>query len=450
MNFRTLILTCLPLILLCPPTPVRSQDSLSFTLLQAQEYAYDNNYDLKNSRYDVQIAIKMVKENTAIGLPQISGSVFFMDYIDRPTSLIPNFFDTSQYAPKYIEVQFGTKYNLTGSLDLSQLLYSGQYLVGLQTARAYLETEKQMDVKNQIDVRDLVAEAYIAYLIVNESLKILDSTYRTVDQMVGEATVFFEQGLIEQLDVEQLNLNKSTLEANLITTQNLKLIAYNYLKFLLGLKDNQQIRLTDDLDFFITKINRDYLMNSPFDYNFNIDYQLLKKQEHLVFMQYKLAKTAYQPTLAAYLSLSENAQRESFNFFKSDQPWYLTINWGILLNIPIWSSGSRKYNVDQAKLEVDKMKVMDEKVKTSLKIQVETVRNDFNKSYLVFLNKKQSLRTAGKIYEQTVIKYRQGLASSTDLNQRYNQFLITETEYTQAMFDLLKANIRLNKLLEKV
>ncbi|MFH1161028.1 MAG: TolC family protein, partial [bacterium] len=103
----------------------------------------------------------------------------------------------------------------------------------------------------------------------------------------------------------------------------------------------------------------------------------------------------------------------------------------------------------QAALNVDKMKVLDEQTRTSLQLQVETVRNAFNKSYLVFLNKKKSLQTASKIYEQTIIKYRQGLASSTDLNQKYNQFLVSESDYIQAMFDLLKSDIALSKLLEK-
>ena len=52
-----------------------AQTPLSFSLKQAQEYAYEHNYDLKNSHYDVEIAKKLVKENTAIGLPQIDGSI---------------------------------------------------------------------------------------------------------------------------------------------------------------------------------------------------------------------------------------------------------------------------------------------------------------------------------------------------------------------------------------
>ncbi len=425
-----------------------AQTPMSFSLKQAQEYAYEHNYDLKNSRYDVEIAKKLVKENTAIGLPQIDASLLYVDYLARPTSLIPG--DFFGQPGQDIAVQFGTKYNATISGQINQLLYSGQYLVGLQTAKAFLETEKQKDVRNRIDVRDLVAGAYIAYLIVNESIGILDSTFHIVNQMVEETREFYKSGLMEQLDVEQMELNKATLEANLITTRNQEVIAYNYLKFLLAIEDEQEIVLTDSLGFFLERINQDYLMNTPFDYNYNIDYKLLKRQEHLVYMKYRLTKTAYQPSLAAFMDFSTNAQRNSWNFFNSSEPWYGNVNWGISLYIPIWSSGSRKYAVDQAKLEVDKMKVMDEKVRNSLKIQVETVRNDFMNSYLVFLNKKQSLKTAFKIYEQTVIKYRQGISSSTDLNQKYNQFLITETEYTQALFDLLKSNIALSKLLEKV
>ena len=293
-----------------------AQTPMAFSLKQAQEYAYEHNYQLKNSRYDVDIARKLVLQNTSIGLPQLNASLTYMDNFLRPTSIVPNFFDTTGQAPPW-EIQFGTRYNATFSAQLTQLIYSGQYLVGLQTARAYLETEKQKNVLAQVDVRDLVSEAYIAYLITDESLKILDSTFRTVSQMVSEAQEFYKNGLMEQLDVEQLDLNKATLEANLITTRNQKVIAYNFLKFLMGVADNQTIVLTDTLEYFLQQINRNYLMNSPFDYRYNVHYLLLKKQERMVWLQYKLAKTAYQPSLAGFFNFSTNAQRQDWEDRKS-------------------------------------------------------------------------------------------------------------------------------------
>ena len=432
---------------------VNSQTPLKFSMVQAQEYAYQNNYDLKNSVTDVVIAGKVVKQNTSIGLPQINGSIDFLDNLAIATQIVPNFLsflDTTGHAPKTLEFQFGLKYNLTTKAQLTQLIYSGQYLVGLQTAKAYLETVKQQNLKDKMDVRDMVANNYLIILMLKEQTKIMDSIYRVTNQQVEELRAVLKQGLIEDIDVEQLELNKSDLEAILINTNTSLDLNIARLKYTMGLKENQKIILTDTLDFFINSLAKDYLMNQPFDYSQNIDYTLLKKREFQTLMQYKLAKTAYQPTLSGFLGLSMYAQRSDFNFFSSNDPWYKTANWGISLSIPIWSSGNRKYSVDQAYLNYEKMKVNDEKLKTGLDLQVATAKNDFNNGYLVYLNKKKGLDFSTKIYVKTIKKYKEGVSGSTDLNQKYNQFLQSQRDYLQAMYNVLNLKIQLARLLEKV
>jgi outer membrane protein TolC len=439
-------------------TQAQIKPVLSFSLKEAQDYAYANNYDLKNSAYDVQIAKKLVKQNTAIGLPQLDGGIDYMDYLALPVTLLPAEFINLMLPagqPKYppgssIPLTFGQEYNATLRAKLTQLIYSGQYLVGLQTAKAFLETAKQKMVKDKMDVRDLVTEAYIGLLIVEESTKILDSTYRTVNQMLEDGKATLKQGLIEDIDVDQMELNRSNLEATLITTKSQRLIAYNYLKFLLGINGGQEIALTDNLPFFLNDVKQEVLINQQFDYTRNIDYMILKKQEYFTLMQYKLSKTAFQPTLAGFFGISGNAQRNEWSFFNDKYPWYKTVNWGLTLTIPIWSSGSRKFSMDQARLNVEKMKVTDEKVRVQLQLQVETSKKDFANSYLVFMNKKKGLDLAGRIYEKTFSKYKQGVSSSTDLNQKYSQFLLSESDYIQSIYDLLKNGLKLTKLLEKV
>jgi outer membrane protein TolC len=428
-------------------TQAQPKPALSFSLKEAQDYAYANNYDLKNSAYDVEIAKKMIKQDMAIGFPQIDGGIDYVDYLSVPVMVLP-----PELAQMFHmnAISFTDEYNATLRARLSQLLYSGQYLVGIQTAKAYLETAKQKMLKDKLDVRDLLSEAYIGLLIVEESTKILDSTYATVNKVLEDGKATLKQGLIEDVDVDQMELNRSNLEATLTTTKSQRLIAYNYLKFLLGIKDNTEINLTDNLTFFLNKVNEDVLRNQQFDVDRNIDYSILKKQEYLTLMQYKLSKTAYEPTLTGFFGIQGNAQRTQWSFFDDNYPWYKTINWGVTLSIPIWSSGSRKYSVDQARLNVDKMKVLDEKTKVQLQLNVETSKKDFTNSYLVFSNKKKGLEIAGRIYEKTFSKYKQGVSSNTDLNQKYSQFLSSEADYIQSLYDLLKNKIQLEKLLEKV
>jgi outer membrane protein len=428
-------------------SPARPKEVLQFSLAQAQGYAQENNYDLKNSSMDVEIARKMVKQNTSIGLPQVNGNIDYSNFLVIPTTLIPG--EIFGEPGTFQSVQFGTSYNATLKGTLTQLIYSGQYLVGLQTAKAFLETSRQKDIRSQVEVRDQVADAYFRLLVVDEGIKILDSTYVVVSKLVEEARSSFQAGLIEDIDVDQADLNKSNLEATITNTKNLRNLGYATLKFIMGLKDDQEMVQTDNLDFFLAQVNRDALVNKSFDYNTNIDYVLLKKADYLTFMQYKLAKTAYQPSLAAFLSGSTNAQRNTWDFFNTSKIWYPTVVVGASLTIPIWSSGSRKYSVDQARLKVEQTKVTDEKIRVGLELQVETAKTDFSNAYAIYQNKVKGFQMALKIYEKTMQKYKMGMAGSTDLNQRYNQFLISNNDYMQSIYTLLSQKVKLDKLLEK-
>jgi outer membrane protein TolC len=427
--------------------------TVRLSLEQAQNFAYEHNYDLINSTTDVEIARKMVKENTAIGLPQVSAGVDYMDNIESPTNVIPNFMRNimpdPEKQPKTLEMKFGMKYNVSANLTATQLVYSGQYLVGLQTAKAFLETAKQKDVKNKVEVRDQVADAYYLLLVLDQALQILDSTYVVVNRMSNEARKSLENGLIEDIDVDQAELTRSNLEAQVVDTRSARNIAYANFKFLLGLKDDQECILTDKLEFFLAQVDKDALISMPFDYQRNLDWTVLKKADYLVLMKYKLAKTAYHPTLAGFFSYSLNAQRSEWSFFKSTENWFNTVNWGLSLSIPIWSSGSRKYSVDQARLNVEKTKVTDEKFRVGLNLQVETAKKDFNNNYFIYQNKKKGFETALKIYDKTRVKFTMGISSSTDLLQRYNQFLQANQDYMQSMYTVLSARIRLLKLMEK-
>ena len=110
----------------------------SYSLKQAKEYAIQNSTQVKNSLLDVEIAQQKIKETTATGLPQISGTVAFQNFLDVPTSLIPaSSFDPAAPVDLLIPVKFGTDFNLNGTLQVSQLIFSGNYLVGLQASRTY-------------------------------------------------------------------------------------------------------------------------------------------------------------------------------------------------------------------------------------------------------------------------------------------------------------------------
>jgi outer membrane protein TolC len=426
-------------------SPVFAQTEYHFTLEQALEFAYENNYDILSSYKDIEAAEKQVKEYMAIGFPQVNASVNYTDYIALPTMIIP----PGTFGPDDpgSEVRFGTKYNVNAEANATQLIFDGKYIVGVQASRTLLEKTEQQFIKNKLDMYEAVSAAYYRVLVAEGTMAILDSTMSYMQDMLYETRITYEAGFAEETDVDQLQLIVSDLEANIILTETQVQIAYAYLNFLCGLKIDDQILVADDLDDLLAQINYSALLNDPFNYENNIDYRLLKTQQHIAQLQLRLEKSEYLPSLAAFISVGTQAQRNSFNFVDPQERWYGSSFWGVEMSIPIWSSGIRSARVQQARINIDKLNIADEQLKTGLTIQVRTAQSEFNNAYLIMQNKSLAMNTAEKILRITSEKYKEGISTSLDLLQANNQFLTNTSDYIIAMQEVLIKKLALEKLM---
>jgi outer membrane protein TolC len=437
------------------PNISMGQEVMKFSLEEAQAYAVENNSDIQNATTEIEIARKKVKETTAIGLPQINAGASYNDFIDIPTQLIPGEFFGGEPG-SFIPVQFGTKYNMSMNAEASQLIFSGEYIVGLQASKTFVKTSQRQQEKVLIDLEQKVAESYYLVLIAARNKVIIDSTLVTLKEIQNANIELYENGFIEETDVDQVTLLLNDLDATLLDITNNLQVSKNLLKFQMGLQLENQIELTDKLDNLMDKLDQDVLFAASFDYTKNIDYKILENQQELALLNLKRNKSLYLPSLYGFFSFSKTAQRDSWNFMQNDgdwrlleqdQGWYNTTLWGIQLDIPIWSSGSRSAKVQQAKLQIDQLEVVGKQVKTGLEIEFSTRQNSFLNAWKVYHNKKTGLDLSWKIYQKTKEKQLEGVSSSIELQQNYNQYLASESTYVMAMLDLLQSKLNLERML---
>ena len=129
---------------------VNGQDSVKtvFSLKEAQDYALVNNKKMINSKLDVIKSKKKIWETTAMGLPQVNTSLSYNYNIDLPVTLMPaKIFNPQAPDGEYMEMKFGTDHNTKFNLQLSQLIFSGQYIVGLQTSKIYAGNQGRLKCK---------------------------------------------------------------------------------------------------------------------------------------------------------------------------------------------------------------------------------------------------------------------------------------------------------------
>lgn len=415
-----------------------------FSLKEAQAYAVEHNYQTRNAVIDIAIANRFYKENLATGLPQASASISYNNFINLATQLIPAEFFGGEPGT-YMEVQFGTKHNASAQAQLSQLLYNGAFFVGLKLARESQELSQLQLEQAQQEVRQAIANAYYLVLISERNLELMEETIKTMQSLLKDTRAMYEQGFMEETDVDKIRLLISDLETNRLMAANQIVSAEYLMKFNLGLSVQESIKLTDDLDYLLMEVDPEGAIMDAFDPKDHISYQLLDVQKNLTALQVNLARANYYPTVSAFLSQTQNAQRNAFNFFDFDEKWFPTSLAGVQINIPIFSSGQRYQQVQQAKLELDKVNNSKRQVTESLIMGALTTRNDFQVAVETHRNKKENYELARKIYNREQIRYKAGVSSSTDLNQSYNTLLEAQGTYLGAVLDLLNKKIEMDK-----
>ena len=158
-------------------------------------------------------------------------------------------------------------------------------------------------------------------------------------------------------------------------------------------------------------------------------------------------KAAYYPSLNGFLYVQENAQRDKFDFTDPNQPWFLTSNTGVSMRIPIFSSGMRKSRVDQAKVDLEKIRNTKEMVAEGLKLSISQSRSEFKTALENYYRQKQNVALSLEIFKKALTKYNAGIASSVELTQQHNQFFAAERNYFTTVFSLLDAKNKLDKAL---
>jgi outer membrane protein TolC len=345
-------------------------------------------------------------------------------------------------------VQFGTKYSASAGASISQLIFSGNYLVGLQAAKTYLEQIQKEKVKTQIEVNRLVSETYFLLLATMESIAVIDSTLAITQRLANETGIIVSEGFAEETELDQLLLLVSELEISRDNALVQRDIVSALLRFHMGLEDDVKVVPTQSLSGLLGVFEPNLLVLHTFSPDENIEMQLLRKQQELSFLIVKREQSNYLPSLSAFLNYQTMAQRDVWDFF-GDGKWYSSAVFGLTMSIPIFSSGERHAKVKQAQFQFEQTKIAEDQLRTNLKIQYESTLNELQTAWQTLNNTHQNKMLAERIFRRTGIKYREGVAGSLDLLNTHNQYLNAQSRYINAGLNLLNQQLAFETLLEK-
>jgi len=431
------------------PRIMLGQQIYSLDIKKAIDLALTENRNIKNAELDILIAKKKVWETTAIGLPQVNTEMKYQNMVDVPVTLLPAImFNPNAKPGEYMPVQFGQQHNASFSFSASQLLFSGEYIVALQATKAYKEMSIKAALKSENDVIELVTKSYYAVLLVYQNAKILEKTEKDIQKTYNEIKATQKVGLADEVDVDQLEINLLTVQNSIESVNRQKKVAENILKYQIGINITDSVSLNDSLEFILVNSSLKPLMTQGFDINKNVEYQILQNQIEITKLNMKREKSTLLPTLNAFYSHSVNGQTNDFdNYFNGDQLYYQSNVVGIGLKWQLWGSGSRYVKIQQAQLEVDKMKNQNYLMQQGLSFKVHQAKTNLYNYYQTYLQQQKSKELAGKIYHRSMIKFSNGIITSAELTQLNLQYINSQSAYYTAIIQVLNSKAELDKIM---
>lgn len=416
------------------------------SLQEAITYGRENNRQILNADREIQRAYKERWSVIAIGLPQINANASYQNFIELPTSLIPaQFFGGKE--GEFAEVQFGTPQNMVAGATLSQLIFDGSYIIGLEASKVYLSISENILEKTVLEIRKNIVSTYSSILLIQENIKFLEKNRDNLVANLAEIQALFRNGFGEEESVEQLRLTLSGIETQLRYAQNTEKITLNMLKLLMGFPTEAPLQLSDSLDSLTTQGLFEEKIEAKPNIESNIDIKIATnnlKSESLLF---KYEKSKSLPQLTAFLNGNYTGNSETFSFIESNQKWFGAALFGINLNVPIFSSLKRSADTQKAKIAVDQARTSLEETQERINIEVQAAQNDYSLAVETYFTNKENLALASRIEQKNQSKYFEGLASSLELRQAQLQLFSAQNSYLSSIQNVIQKKLNLETLL---
>jgi len=435
----------LALVILINSFAFAQSEVLSLSLDDAVKYGIENNRNLKNAEREIQMAFKERWKTIAIGLPNVSLELNYLNNLELQTSLIPAEFFGGEKGD-FSEIQFGTEQSAIGSVRMEQLLFDGSWLVGLDYSKIYLAGSENFYEKTFLQVRESIVKLYSLVVTLNEGIVLLENNLENFKKDLFEITQLYENGFEEVENVEQIKITLAQAELSLLQTKKTQENQLNLLKLILGINLEDDLILTTSINDFIAK--NIIFANSieSFSTDKNVDVKISQNLFDTKKIEYRLEKSKQLPKLSGFISGTYTGYNNEFDFTNKAQNWFGSSVFGVKFELPLTNANKLNVSSQKAKIAMDQAatNLVEQKEKTLAKVQQKL--NDYQLAVQSLSVNEKNMRLSISIEEKNSIKFFEGLVTSFELRQAQLQLLDSQQKYLNSVLDIISVKTELETL----
>lgn len=401
---------------------------LQLSLEDAQRHALEHNRSLKNAALEVQVAEARRWQTLATMLPQVSAKA---DY----SNMFGYSMDLGQFK---ISMPNSITFNGTASVALS-----GAQIVGVQLEKIAGRMADISLKQTEQEVSDQVKTLYYSALAMEETVDLLEQNLVNLEKLQQHTLRSVEVGVAEQTDADRISVQVTSMKTSLNSTRRQLEMIYNSMRLQLGLSVATELALTQNVDDLMQVDNALALLDTEFVLDNNYNFQLLSENVALAQKQIALKKWEFAPTLSAFYQYTKVEYMSDEMTMRSTPPNMF----GLSLNVPIFSSGSRLKGVKMAQLAYQQQVNTYDDTREAMLVQHRQLMYNLSSSFESYLSQKENMTVAQRLFDNVSRKYEHGMASSMDVTNTGTELVAAQSSYVQALLEVVTARIELEQLL---
>lgn len=421
---------------LCVLVPVKAQDVL--TLEECLRLGIENNLSLESSRNEIRKGEHTLSENRAKLLPQINAVAGFNDNFNPPVSVT----DGSAYGNPY-NVTKTLQYNASAGIQLQMPLYNQTVYTAVDIARTMNELNRLSYEKAREDLILQISKMYYLSQNTAEQIALIKENISRLNELSNITQAFYDNGMAMEVDVKRVNINLENQRVQYDNAQSMLTQQLNLLKYVIDYPADKEIALTPVDTENTTSVSLTGLDNNQYEL------QLLQSKQKLAEQQRKMIGQGYIPSLSLTGSWMYSAYTDKAkNWFHSgpSNHWYNSSGIGLALRIPIFDGLDKRAKMKKAKIEIENAKLSYENALKNMQTQYLNATNELMNSQRNFRKQKDNYLLAEDVYQVTTDRYREGIASMTEVLQDEMRMSEAQNNYINAHYNYQVTNLSLLKL----
>ncbi|NMD00955.1 MAG: TolC family protein [Bacteroidales bacterium] len=425
------------LLALFPLGIIAQNNSMNLSLQQAIELGIKQNLMRQVSQLEVEKKQAKVNEYMANLFPTIKASGNYNRNIDRPVIFMPA-------GPPFFGsvLKMGSENSYTGGVSFGLPLFNMAIYESIALGKKDLEITKEKLRENEIQLTTNIKKTYYNLLLLDESYKVMNKSYKHALDNVQNITQMNQQGMVSDYDKIRAKVQVENLKPNLVQLQKSYDNVMRLFKLLLNIDDSIQVTIDTTL---ILDNNIVETINKEIQFDNNTTLRQLALQKDLLKSQLRLTQSGFYPTLTAIGNYQYQSQADNFKF--NDYKWVKTSILGLQLNIPIFAGLVVHRQIKQVKITTKELELQEEFTRKNIESQIETAISNMQVAQEKLSWAQQNMLLAEQGYNIAKTRYNTGQSTLLELNDADNALTQAQLNHIQAKFEYLNAKFDLEQLI---